>query len=155
MLTLGQLICQPPVKVMRVSIDCCSNQHITYEPEQFSVFSGPTPSRRLDLRPTITSENGLTVGDLYDSTIKLRAEHLHCPHAREDEHLRDGTVDVSVSFEGEIELEQDDPYVVNKIKEATKASLKHIDQDSKRRRLGVYVRAKRTGELPDFGFPLI
>ena len=82
------LVCQPPVKAMKVSISCCAVSEQLYR----------RSSNALDDVPSVISMSGLTVGGLHDAAVKTKAEHKYCPNARLDQHCRDGTVDVLVTF---------------------------------------------------------
>jgi hypothetical protein len=85
----SMLICQPPLHSMTVVTNCCAKSNYVGEIE------GEVG--------TITSDTGLTIGDLYDHTLALGKEHRMCGNAYGvEEHDEDGFVNVRVTFRASI-----------------------------------------------------
>ncbi|KAK5743280.1 hypothetical protein LTR17_002757 [Elasticomyces elasticus] len=86
----AMLICQPPVQMIRVELNCC----------------------RSVVLDEIINVNGITIGDLYHATLRYQDEHKLCVHARKSQHDRKtGFVFVKVKFGGSLQLRSDDPFI--------------------------------------------
>ena len=81
---------------------------------------------------------------MYDLTVQLRVQHKNCPLAKVDAHGQDGTVDVSVVFDGELEIEDDDPYISDQI-QVHKEMQAAYDQEPWMSEMSDFVQAKRKG----------
>ncbi|KAK3722198.1 hypothetical protein LTR37_002631 [Vermiconidia calcicola] len=159
------LICQPPVKTMNYAADCCSRKYNGPAEASFSLFGAvavptylPAQPESQDLRPTVTSETGLTIGDLYQITVKVRKEHLHCPHANQDQHHKDGTVRAMVAFDGEIELQKNDPFIASEVKRYIEGQLEEVLEESNdvaEGKMRVYVEAKKIAAQHGWPIPTL
>jgi hypothetical protein len=97
-------ICQPPIKQMTIRLACCSHD------------AGIGGVLRSAKEFTVTSESGLTIGDLYDKTKALVAEHRFCLAASTYQHdYETGLVKVDPSFSTTITLRGGDPLVQKKV----------------------------------------
>ena len=126
----SMFICQPPIRKMKVSMECCEN----YQPLANPPVLGESR--------TISSERGLTIGDLYDCAKALMKEHRWCPNAYACHLDENGIVVVDVGFSGTVHLQADDPLFIR-----TQASYKNGEADRQRNlmhhsKLEVYCRAK-------------
>ncbi|PPJ53875.1 hypothetical protein CBER1_04603 [Cercospora berteroae] len=96
-------ICQPPVKELKVYLECC-RYNFTHHSDDHDRHSA-----------TVTNENGLTIGDLLDKTIEMLEAHKFCANAEvfmlDDE---TGEVKNEVSFRGTVVLKDDDPMLIEK-----------------------------------------
>lgn len=97
----------------------------------------------------IQSSTGITVGDIYDATVRLRKQHLYCAHANLRDHRRDGTVAVAATFSAHITLKKNDPYLVEKDRQDT---MIEIDWElaqtpgTANRVMSIYIEAKQRGK---------
>jgi len=84
-------ICQPPIKEISVWDQCRNYQGSRNEPR------------------VIKSESGFTIGDLYDLTKEVMAEHRFCLNAPPDFHDDEGIVRIDPTFTTKIILGDGDP----------------------------------------------
>ncbi|KAK3661659.1 hypothetical protein LTR56_000148 [Elasticomyces elasticus] len=61
---------------------------------------------------------GLTVGDLYDETVRLMEEHRLCPYEQTGKLDKDGFVRPQVTFKTTVQLLESDPELASRRKEA-------------------------------------
>ena len=87
------LICQPPLKEMRVIANCCTRNVAR------TAAWEPVP---------LTSETGITVGQVLDAAAALSAEHRLCPWAWHTCHDKNGSVDVRPNFKGQVRVREGD-----------------------------------------------
>jgi hypothetical protein len=109
----AMLITQPPIKVVTMVANCCSpdGYGYGYPPGHFLRLTNgpPTPDPSL---PQITSETGITLGDLLDAAETVVEAHRLCPQAPFTA-LNDGRyVRVAARFEGTVRVRPDDPIVL-------------------------------------------
>ncbi|KAK5677524.1 hypothetical protein LTS10_010096 [Elasticomyces elasticus] len=109
-------ICTPPIREMECYVDCCGGMRNQAE-------RGGSDGHRWDWDETETgavpapkpitpvkNPQGLTVGDLFQATVRLKEEHRLCPYAKESHvDVETGSVQVDVSFKGQVQLSPDDP----------------------------------------------
>ncbi|KAK5743278.1 hypothetical protein LTR17_002755 [Elasticomyces elasticus] len=143
----SMLICQPPIKEMSILASCCRR-----------LYTSDTEKEA----PKIFNATGLTVGDLYDATMDYAQRHMECVHARcHHHHEENGTVNATITFEGLLQLQSNDPQLPPKTElyEGTYENEDHDDLDDLdepnehphcytdscilERRLARYVRYKR------------
>ena len=142
------LICQPVVRQMNVYTDCCLAKHPLGRRHRRS--QPPLlPLAQTELC-TITNDDGLTVGDLYDVAKNLVEEHRRCPHAEASAHDRKtGEVRVRVIFQTSIEVPPEDPLRKQK-KERLDWEERNMLADQKHKmqksRMRGFVAAKQAGE---------
>jgi len=143
-LSPSMLICQPPITKMEVSITCC-------HPYPARRWSNPRflPSES-DLPEAITSETGITVGDLCDAYQAMLDKHSLCPHAEPIDHTAVGRVKVDPQFRGTIYLRDDDPYCAQQWKNRRLMKLESDSHTVFYERMQAYFRAKQDGELRTF-----
>ncbi|KAF2173198.1 hypothetical protein M409DRAFT_17143 [Zasmidium cellare ATCC 36951] len=153
----AMLVCQPPVYTMGVYPTCCM-----YNPYGFAPRDGerPEPARK-DFAggrliqevadppfDVVTSDRGVTVGDLCDMAVKTRKLHEKCPWAPPAAHTDEGDVFVNASFGGAVKLQADDPAVkLNDV--APVLPRDYVDPFSSTRPFGIldrYVAAKGRGK---------
>lgn len=127
-------ICQPPIKRMTVHLSCCPNMDI--------YFSDPPPPAP----EYVSSEIGLTIGDLYDCAARLMDQHRWCPYAHAGQLDDDGMVDNAVQFQASVVLSPEDPLMLScRVADASMdAENKH--REMRKAKLTVYTNAKRQGE---------
>ena len=118
---------------MTVYAECCRRRIGTHLSEPHSVLD------------TVTSESGLTVGELYDVTARLRKAHEHCPHANIRLHSQDGTVNVRIEFVGDLEMRADDSHLVELANEQARTKIEDTERIARHVRMEAYVTAKETG----------
>ncbi|KAK3691149.1 hypothetical protein LTR37_018853 [Vermiconidia calcicola] len=94
------LICQPPVLHMDVYATCC------HPSDNIEDRGDPTS--------TVTSETGITIGDILDTATRLRAEHRLCPFAHPLHHTNEGFVEkhVEIDLEAMMKLPETDPIML-------------------------------------------
>lgn len=123
-------ICQPPVHEMYAYPSCCTQCPFIHErgvverpldafsPMPFFMHPAWTPQQplppppdwpRLEPIQTVTSDTGITVGDLFDATVRITAAHKRCPFAEERSHDSKGNVCTDVMFACHMSLEKGDP----------------------------------------------
>ena len=149
------LICQPPVLMMEVGVDCCCvsrrpNTHTLFAPPLITAACGKglgvEPVHKENKCSTITSQTGLTVGDLHDATLKIQAEHRECWQACVTGHGTDNTDDVNVEFTGDMVMKLDDPYVLENVKQITVTWLESLTRGEKQQTGAIYQRATAMGK---------
>ncbi|KAK5744713.1 hypothetical protein LTR17_001789 [Elasticomyces elasticus] len=112
-------ICTPPIHEMECYVDCCGGMRNQAERggsdghrwnwDETETGAVPAPKPITPLR----NPEGITVGDIFKATLRLKEEHRLCPYAKEsDVDLESGSVRVDVSFKGQIKLSPDDPVVM-------------------------------------------
>ncbi|KAK4975901.1 hypothetical protein LTR42_003522 [Elasticomyces elasticus] len=112
-------ICTPSIREMECHVECCDKwpnestlggsdiHRRDWDETETGVLPAPEPINPLK------NPKGLTVGDLFKATIRLREEHRLCPYAKEAHvDLESGSVQVHVSFKGQIKLSPDDPVII-------------------------------------------
>ncbi|KAK3722180.1 hypothetical protein LTR37_002613 [Vermiconidia calcicola] len=111
-------------------------------------FGHPTFPATSTPEPTISSEQGLTVGDLYECTKKLMEEHRWCPNAPPALLDDDGMVHPHVLFSGDVALQPGDPALQRELE--AEAKEKRDVQRHKVRiiQLNLYTKAKQDGWYP-------
>lgn len=123
-------ICQPPVHQMYAYPSCCTQCPFIDErgvverpldavsPMPFFMHPAWTPQQPLPSPPdwprlqpiqTVTSVKGITVGDLFDATLRIAAAHKLCPFAEDRAHDFKGNVCSDVLFACQMSLEKGDP----------------------------------------------
>lgn len=122
----SMLICQPQIRTITVDLPCCC-------PED-------------DL---LTNPKGLTVGDLLGLQKELAEEHKLCPHASPLERDDEGFAHVTVQFEGDVDLRDDDPVVVK-----SRAVNSDGLGDQRHQKMVGYTHAKCAGKQPPADFTL-
>lgn len=134
----SMLICQPPVKELVLHLECCEGSYDSNAVEP--------PARRPPAQNTIViSASGITVGDIYDITHRLRQEHRLCPFA--PRHDGRGMAMVYCLFRARLLLDPDDPTLKAWHTADAKARAQMAEGDGFRLRLGAYGAAKLTGEV--------
>ena len=148
------LVCQPAPSEMKYWADCC-NSSPHYKQGSWEWHDGhgdvPLPS----VVQTITSASGITIGDMYDATMKLREEHRLCPLANEEDHTPDGWVVPTVKFEATIQLPPEYTEIQEKEFQewllTRKESRANVDQEggsqASKTSMMDYIAAKRDGML--------
>jgi hypothetical protein len=136
---LSMLVCQPPVKELQPFVDCC-NRAIP------RMLGAPGPPDDWLPKP-IRRETGITVGDVFEETAKLIEKHKMCPWASEWYHdKKRGTVKVSPSFQGIVQLRGDDPALKAQAKALDEANRSREEDEERRRKMRAYCQAKIAGE---------
>lgn len=118
----SMLVCQPPIHQMGVYASCCSSNPYMFWlgaiescPQAMPKYKayGSAPPHGLPEPPfeILTSDTGITVGDLYDMTVKHRALHYRCPWAFASEHDTEGELSVRVSLGGTVHLKRNEATV--------------------------------------------
>ncbi|KAK3658953.1 hypothetical protein LTR56_001390 [Elasticomyces elasticus] len=109
-------ICTPPIREMKCHVDCCDGMRGQTERGGNDGEWDEAETRALPAPKPITplkNPQGLTVGDLFQATIRLKEEHRLCPYAHETRvNLETGSAQVDVSFTGQVQLSPDDPVVI-------------------------------------------
>jgi hypothetical protein len=127
------LICQPPVYYMDISLECCRHRPREYLPDEETAISSPT---------------GLTIGDLYDRTVKVAEAHANCPHADTSLHNSQGRVVQHVLLETNIALHPSD--TSNTAEETVlqaQNELRELERQRRQRhKINAYCMAKRRGK---------
>ena len=132
-------LCQPPIRSMEYRPTCCGYNSDDEDPEEdgLNVFGW----RKVE------NQDGLTLGDLYDTAEKLMADHRLCVDARESLYDDDdGFVRPKIVFSGTVELEANDPLVLKKL--ARMAKIDAIEEACCERNaeLEEYMDAKQNGK---------
>lgn len=128
----AMLICQPPLKSMSVHTRCC---HPTWS------WSNSDD----DLDP-ITSDSGISMGDLVDAHARITADHRLCPQANPPEHDPDGFVKPHVSFEATMVAENDDPSLLERKENDQRRKDEEDQVTDHEHRMTPYIAAKRSGK---------
>ncbi|KAK4892547.1 hypothetical protein LTR27_009011 [Elasticomyces elasticus] len=82
------------------------NENWGWNGDEYDTESPPAPKPITPVR----NPRGITLGDLYRATVRLKEEHRLCPYAREGQmNIYTGNTEVHVSFRGQLELLPDDP----------------------------------------------
>ncbi|KAK5710980.1 hypothetical protein LTR17_018593 [Elasticomyces elasticus] len=112
-------ICTPSIREMECYVDCCDrwrNQAGYGISDSHQWDWDETRTEALPASKPITpvrNPEGITVGDIFKATLRLKEEHRLCPYAKEsDVDLESGSVRVDVFFKGQIKLSPDDPVVM-------------------------------------------
>ena len=112
---------------MTVHTKCCPGTYRTSESE------------------TVSSEHGVTIGDLYDRTMKISNEHRFCPNASYRLLDEDGFVNVSVTFKANITLNAKDPVMAKHMARLAEKRADSSRRDVVRAKQRAYAAAKRSG----------
>ncbi|KAK4560624.1 hypothetical protein LTR86_005202 [Recurvomyces mirabilis] len=139
----SMFICQPPIKSIQAYTSCCAGPR----------FWRHRPGDERPPAETIASETGITVGDIVDTTARLKESHKLCPDASPFDHNSDtGYVNAQVSFETTIRAKADDPLYVRQLHRLTDEKKKRQDRLQNQHRIDAYAAAKRTAR--DNGRPI-
>lgn len=124
------LVCQPPLKSLGVYVDCCHTLHRVPQAQPLEV---------------LTSETGITLGDIIDTTKRVKAAHRLCPQA--ETHLLDenGFVQAEVRFAAEVLVPEDEPLLAKKRSWIRREMVRQLELGARQARLAPYVVAKRAG----------
>lgn len=125
---------QPPTKEVPIYFHCCTSPGL-YLIGAGGFTRGPSA--------TVNSENGVTVGQIYETVSRLKNEHALCIDPSWTEYDKDGILHSHVSIEGVVELKDDDPLIPEKAR---------LEQENEgwrnhKRQMTAYNRAKRAGKL--------
>lgn len=104
----SMLLCQPPMKILTVSTDCCTSMTADFKARLFEMYPQKLPANNRAV--VITSERGFTVGDLADISTRMSAAHRLCPYAPVGMINDDGCVYCNVTFAGRVQLQLLDPF---------------------------------------------
>ena len=104
----SMLLCQPSVKILTVSTDCCTSMTSDFKAQLFEKYPQRLPANNRAV--VITSERGFTIADLVDITTKLSTAHRLCPYAPVRMLRDDGYVYCSATFSGRVQLQLQDPF---------------------------------------------
>ena len=127
-------MCQPPIKSMKVFTRCCSPS-----------WPFRTTSVPID---TLHVETGIRIGDMLDAYARTAEAHKLCPDASSDLHDDEGFVVPRISFEANVATFEGDPKLLARRRLDNKRKAENERRALKEQRLGPYISAKRTGELP-------
>lgn len=104
------LISLPPVKALKVFADCCCSDR---RPRTFS----------RELTYTITSDIGVTFGDLIHASRQYTKDHQLCLYASFTEHNENGMVNCSFDMQATVQLRDGDSGLQKKSYRKTRASM--------------------------------
>lgn len=125
----SMLICQPPIKRMSVRLSCC-------DPTSHSGW----------LQDYLKSDKGVTIGDVYDATVRLRKEHRLCHRGSLQDTGHDGFVTPQIKFEAIVQHNDDDPILAD-CRAAWEREDAEILQGREHKQLQVrYLHAKQLGK---------
>ncbi|KAK4540815.1 hypothetical protein LTR36_008892 [Oleoguttula mirabilis] len=147
------LICQPPVKTMTAYAGCCSNRYGIYYAQLLS--SLPAPAGGSAAATVITSDTGITLGDIIDAGQAVQRQHCTCPHAREYHHDVQGNVELSVTFEGCLSLAAKDKTLLSRRKADKAVKRERRLEKKKHARLAPYEAAKLAAEASEERIPTL
>jgi hypothetical protein len=134
------LICNPPVKRAKVSIECCASYAREHDNDDPNLEN--YPSRETN----ITSGTGLTVGDILSAAERFRHRHRLCAFAKEVHHDKAGYVATGISFILEVSFAKGDPYVATKFAEQSRRAAEATGKREKNQ-LSKYIEHKRIGKI--------
>lgn len=100
--------CQPPMKNLIVSTDCCTSMAPDFKARLFELYPQRLPANKRAV--AITSARGFTIGDLVDISTRLSSAHRLCPYAPVRMLRDDGYVYCNVMFAGRVQLQLTDPF---------------------------------------------
>ncbi|KAK5117706.1 hypothetical protein LTR62_005130 [Meristemomyces frigidus] len=141
----SMLICQPPLKSLQAYTSCCAGPRFWRHHQQQNLDRPPAT--------TITSESGITVGDILDTTARLKKEHSLCPDASVFDHNSEtGFVNAQISFETVVKVAKDDPVYVKQVQRLAEEKRKRSERLTRSREIEAYVAAKRAAR--DGGRPI-
>lgn len=125
------LICQPPLKTLKVYVSCCHSiyRHTSRAPAE-----------------VLTSETGITFGDIVDTANRVKEAHVLCPRAETFMHDEQGYVHADVRFEAEIEVPAHEPLLLAKRRWMQREREQQLKGAAKQARMAPYVAAKRLGK---------
>lgn len=129
------LITQPPIKEMRVYMQCCTPTYRPYRDRQTD------PPMEI-----LTCETGITTELVWELVARVQKEHRLCPHADSYDHDSEGFVQVRMTIEGSVVLKDDDPALVAKEKRRKESREEDEEFQSREVRFRPYIAAKRAGE---------
>jgi hypothetical protein len=127
---------------MEARLSCCNKYRGLFSDDMLSMLNSSTSAFE-PYAQEVTSSSGITVGQLLDAAQKLHQEHRYCVNAEEYDHRADGSVEVSVSFKGEVNVDPKDPVLLRRHQEirGIQRRLKRKDKMSK------FVEAKHKGKV--------
>ncbi|KAK5744707.1 hypothetical protein LTR17_001782 [Elasticomyces elasticus] len=114
------LICTPPITEMECVITCCSSWEAPYHHDGWYGYPRNATHHLPEPKPLkrLSNPKGLTVGDLYDETVRLMEEHRLCPYEQTGNLDKDGFVRPQVTFKTTVQLLESDPELASRRKEA-------------------------------------
>lgn len=133
------LITQPPIKEMRVYMQCCSPNYRTY----VDLHTGVPVE-------TIRSDTGITTAQIWNVVEKLQKEHRLCPNALAYDHDSEGFVQLQATIEGTLVLSKDDPVLTARKRRRERSEAEEEEFNTHETRLAPYIVAKRAGECIEF-----
>lgn len=126
-------IANPPIKQMSVTVSCCH------------------PGRMYQLHtnhhnlPSVESEDGLTIGDLYNFTKNTMHEHRTCPNAPFYDLDEAGHVQLRVRFVAPVSLGASHPLVIRAKELEAKNKRKREEDEERDAKMRAYTNAKVQG----------
>lgn len=150
----GTLSCcndrQPRTQALRLwaSGASCPNSSVTYSADKEDQYLDGESISGNDVTKTLEIKNkaGITLGDIYSATKKLREAHALCPYASEGMYDEHGTVRPETRFHSDKTLKEGDPYVTGTADGEDSQTLRTIKASSDNEVLQTYMRAKRRCE---------
>ncbi|KAK5744709.1 hypothetical protein LTR17_001785 [Elasticomyces elasticus] len=129
---LNMPICWPVLRKMQPVASCCGTWDERQRPQTwrvcgFNLQDPPPPPSPKAINPLVRPK-GITVGDIYDATARIREEHRLCPYASSGSLDKEGLVHPTVEFKGTLRLAADDPMLA-----ARRQALADLVKDESRR----------------------
>lgn len=121
-------VLQPPIHEMSATVSCCTISRTRMDPQ------------------IITSETGITIGDLHDAAQKLWNEHRQCTNAGMLQHDEDGLVKVQVTFTTKVKLGPNEPFLLERQKRAARAAARSEEVQERNALVQAYIVYKRAGK---------
>ena len=169
------LVCNPPIYSMNVRVSCCDelrypNLGLGLPEEATDLYVPPMgwqlPSANDDdsnenedainavVHETkqIRARKGITIGHIYNASLKLREVHRQCPNANVCDHSSDGRVMPRIAFFSTVVLKKDDPFLIKRDDDLIQAELHqhgHEGPPDEDDVLEVFVNAKKRGKFLD------
>lgn len=146
----SMLICQPPIREMGAIPKCCGNIAGVGQGMLVPGLRFPKPKAI-----KMSSETGLTLGDLVDAAQKISQEHRSCPYALSGMHNPDsGFVRAVISFYGKLALQANDPVLLRlsggsglSTPDQEEVDSGNLAEEQAELEMTEFIKAKQEGEL--------
>jgi hypothetical protein len=133
------LICQPPITKLEAYAHCCMPLNILGVPD-----NSLAPAWRIE------RAKGITIGDLLEEEARIKLRHRDCANATWGKYDDQGRVVVTVTFHGSVDLDPQDPMVLDHKAQLEECGKLVAEDETHRRRIENLIAAKDHGKLCAF-----
>jgi len=135
---LDMYTCQPPVTEMTIYTWCCSGK---------SGNNNEVMTETTALLGTLTVPGGIRVRDLCTAARPIFEKHRLCQNAGLNVLNADGTIKIHITFQGVVNLRDDDPFLARRRERRLKSVRFHQATAARKERLSRYAEFKNICKL--------